>query len=75
MPRVTKGDLSKSFIMYKLDHTENSSSITCTGAGVSSGDLQQGLKCGDDMPQLSDALEPSRLATMKNWILNGAPFN
>ena len=75
MPRVTKGDLSQSFLIHKLDHDENTSNITCTGTGVASPDLQQGLKCGEGMPESSSALEPPRLATMKNWILNGAPNN
>ncbi len=68
MPVVTKGDPTKSFLMYKMDGNLNGLTAQCA-----KGEAQS---CGVLMPQTStDPLSQTIRDTVRAWITQGAKNN
>ena len=69
MIRVTPGDPGNSFLMHKLDRDQNTSGISCNGAGLNGG------PCGDGMPVSGDELSTAKRELVRIWIRDGAARN
>jgi outer membrane protein assembly factor BamB len=61
MNRVTPGDPTASWLMYKLDGTQSSFDAQCTGGS-----------CGGTMPANQPQLLPAERTAIRTWITNGA---
>jgi hypothetical protein len=80
MDIVTAGDLEQSFLWHKIEGDENSDPTVVSGcAPQASGpnpcsDCVPAAPCGVQMP-LGNALEPSAICILQNWITQGAMNN
>jgi hypothetical protein len=59
---VVPGKPEESYLMNKIDGSNDCSGFMCVGAAG----------CGVQMPQLSPPLEPGRMNMVRDWIKQGA---
>ena len=76
MPLVTAGDPSKSYLIHKLNGDQGNFASDCTAAmKCPAPDCDMSNPCGIQMPKTAAALDSATIATVTNWIMQGAKNN
>jgi hypothetical protein len=68
---VTAGDASQSFLMHKMDNTQNDQGLAC----IQLPNADTPAPCGDSMPQGGDLLCGGERDIVRGWINQGALNN
>jgi len=75
MNLITASDPANSYLLHKLNGDQNSLESDCAKGVCGSQSCQPPTTCGVQMPMTGSMLAPSDIATITNWITQGALNN